>query len=46
LRLCDQAHLIREFCALAGVTPAVFARELRMSEIDNPSAHPGDTFDP
>jgi AraC-like DNA-binding protein len=32
----DQAHLVREFRALAGVTPAVFARERTVSEIDNP----------
>ena len=32
----DQAHLIREFQALAGVTPRVYATERAMSEIDNP----------
>jgi AraC-like DNA-binding protein len=32
----DQAHLIREFRALAGVTPRVYATERAMSEIDNP----------
>jgi AraC-like DNA-binding protein len=42
----DQAHLIREFRALAGTTPGVFARERHMSEIDNPSAHAEDTVDP
>jgi AraC-like DNA-binding protein len=31
----DQAHLIREFRALTGVTPAVYAGERAMSEIDN-----------
>ncbi|MBY0422657.1 MAG: AraC family transcriptional regulator [Parvularculaceae bacterium] len=27
----DQAHLIREFCAFAGVTPAAYARDKRQS---------------
>jgi AraC-like DNA-binding protein len=31
----DQAHLVREFRALTGVTPAIYARERTMSEIDN-----------
>ncbi|HEY6557421.1 MAG TPA: AraC family transcriptional regulator [Polyangiaceae bacterium] len=31
----DQAHLVREFRALSGVTPGAYARERRMSEIDN-----------
>jgi AraC-like DNA-binding protein len=31
----DQAHLVREFRALTGVTPGAYARERRMSEIDN-----------
>jgi len=34
----DQAHLIREFRALAGVTPAVYASGAAMSEIDNTAA--------
>jgi AraC-like DNA-binding protein len=33
----DQAHLVREFRALTGVTPVVYARERGMSEIDNTS---------
>jgi AraC-like DNA-binding protein len=32
----DQAHLIREFRALTGVTPRAYAAERAMSEIDNP----------
>jgi transcriptional regulator GlxA family with amidase domain len=36
----DQAHLIREFRALAGVTPRVYATERAMSEIDNPGRAP------
>ena len=32
----DQAHLIREFRALTGTTPSIFARSRAMSEIDNP----------
>ena len=32
----DQAHLVREFRALTGVTPRIYAAEARMSEIDNP----------
>lgn len=31
----DQAHLVREFRALTGITPVVYARERAMSEIDN-----------
>jgi transcriptional regulator GlxA family with amidase domain len=33
----DQAHLVREFRALTGLTPRQFAAS-RMSEIDNPAA--------
>jgi transcriptional regulator GlxA family with amidase domain len=33
----DQAHLIREFRALTGVTPRLYAQERAMSEIDNSS---------
>jgi AraC-like DNA-binding protein len=40
----DQAHLIREFRALTGVTPAVYAGERAMSEIDNPPRGPVATF--
>jgi AraC-like DNA-binding protein len=36
----DQAHLIREFRALTGVTPRLYARERAMSEIDNPANDP------
>ncbi len=31
----DQAHLVRDFRALTGVTPGAYVRERRMSEIDN-----------
>jgi transcriptional regulator GlxA family with amidase domain len=31
----DQPHMIRDFQALAGVTPAVYARRGPVSEIDN-----------
>jgi AraC-like DNA-binding protein len=40
----DQAHLIREFRALAGVTPRLYARARVMSEIDNPIGAPLATF--
>jgi AraC-like DNA-binding protein len=33
----DQAHMIREFRALTGVTPKVYAASPAMSEIDNPA---------
>jgi AraC-like DNA-binding protein len=36
----DQAHLIREFRALTGVTPRVYVAERAMSEIDNPGYPP------
>jgi transcriptional regulator GlxA family with amidase domain len=36
----DEAHLIHEFQALAGLTPVAFRRARAMSEIDNPSHGP------
>jgi AraC-like DNA-binding protein len=36
----DQAHLIRDFRALAGITPAAYAGARAMSEIDNPAHGP------
>jgi AraC-like DNA-binding protein len=39
----DQAHLVREFRALTGVTPTVYARERGVSEIDNPGESPRPT---
>ena len=40
----DQAHLIREFRALTGVTPRVYASAV--SEIDNPGSAPLATVRP
>jgi AraC-like DNA-binding protein len=40
----DQAHLIREFRALAGVTPVAFAAAHAMSEFDNTPDRPLATF--
>lgn len=42
----DQAHLVREFRALTGVTPGAYARERRMSEIDNSAPLSAATFSP
>jgi AraC-like DNA-binding protein len=42
----DQAHLVREFRALTGLTPAVFARARAVSEIDNPAPEPAATVGP
>jgi AraC-like DNA-binding protein len=42
----DQAHLVREFRALTGLTPAVFARTRAVSEIDNPAVDPAATVGP
>jgi AraC-like DNA-binding protein len=42
----DQAHLVREFRALCGVTPGAYARERRMSEIDNSAPLPAATVRP
>lgn len=42
----DQAHLIREFRALCGVTPGAYVRERRMSEIDNSAPRAATTLLP
>jgi AraC-like DNA-binding protein len=42
----DQAHLIREFRALTGLTPRVYAGARAVSEIDNPAHDPLATFRP
>jgi AraC-like DNA-binding protein len=39
----DQAHLVREFRALTGLTPALYARARAVSEIDNPGLGPAAT---
>jgi AraC-like DNA-binding protein len=40
----DQAHLVREFRALTGVTPSAYAAARAMSEIDNPPGGPTPTL--
>lgn len=40
----DQAHLIREFRSLVGLTPAAYASRRAVSEIDNPRERPDATF--